>query len=549
MFQQKYAPNSQKALFQKEVVSLIRKWCSTVQTASNKKQLLLIHGPMGSGKTSTLRVLLKPFTVHSLDPDILRSFTDDTIRGNVVSYHSKTISTNKKNILLIDNVELCEKTIRSFIDAIYLKHEVSVPIVLVYVNSKLTELFSDLENVTIVHFEKPSLLEMNKLSLEIIQYEFPNWYNTLKDYSRQLVYKSEFDLRQLYYILEQLRLHLKYPKQICDNDSNNDNEECFNFAQFIDSLSVKETELDIHERIRIVFSPSEPYDFENVLQCSLAEPQAVSNAIFQNYVSLPLDLATISDIADDLSRGSTIQSRIFDNQWWYLYEDLTMASCVYPSYRIKMHSKTCTQECTNMISFKDVSCNFMNSYAEVKKIHLNNYVRLTKVSKNTHTFFNLLSDPCSCFYVADILMTSLKKVGMYFELNKKGKNISRKEKIDLCNQMNKCPETFAAFEVVVGIVYCYVLFDVDIDTLHIKRRDLQSDILQSSVINLIDLKVLKRFLNIFTMDSFSQKVLKNHTEIALQHTIIQKVLVDTHHIKVDIDNLQVNLEDLWKFSS
>ncbi|NBP00599.1 MAG: hypothetical protein EBU90_10825 [Proteobacteria bacterium] len=545
MFQHKYAPNSQKALFQKEVVSLIRKWCNTVQTSSNKQQILLVHGPMGSGKSSTLRVLLKPFTVHSLDPDILRSFTDDTIRGNVVSYHSKTISTNKNNVILIDNVELCEKTIRSFVDAIYLKHNVSVPIVLVYVNSKLSELFSDLENVTIVRFGKPSLLEMNKLSLEVIQSEFPTWYSTLKDYTRELVSKSEFDLRQLYYILEQLRLHLiftKDPKQ-------------FNFAQFIDSLSVKETELDIHERIRIVFSPSEPYDFENVLQCSLAEPQAVSNAIFQNYVLLSLDLATISDIADDLSRGSIIQSKIFDNQWWYLYEDLTIVSCVYPSYRIKTYTQKCE---TNFVvtSFKDVSCNFMNSYAEVKRIHLNNYIKLTKASTNTHTFFDILSDPCSCFYVADILIRCFKKVGMYFELNKKGKNISRKEKVELCDQMNQCPDTFAAFEIIVSIVYCYVLFDVDIDTLHIKRRELQSSTrqfqyqqLQSSSTNLIDLKVLKRFLNIFTMDSLSQKVLKSHTEIALQHTLLKKVLVDTHHIKVDIDHLHVNLENLWKFSN
>lgn len=514
-----YAPTSQKALFNKIAVQSIRKWVQLVQESSTKRLILCVYGPMGCGKTATLQVLFKPFNVQYIDPDSIRSTSETIIHP--LGYNDKTIDSTKSNIILIDNIELCEKTIKCFVESI----KVDVPIVLVFNNKKLLDLFSG-PNTTIVQFEKPSLLELNKLTQHIFsQISQLQHLATQRDFLTAIVYKSDFDLRQLFYLIEQLKMHF-----IIDKSS-----PVLNPEKILDLLSIKEIELDISQKIKYILDPTVPFHFHEVFKHSSSEPVSISNAIFQNYLSLQdINLETISSIAEDLSNGATIHNAIFDNQWWYLYDDHVLSACVRPSYKIK-NTNTILQ---SISTFKDISCNFMNSYSEIKKMYIAN---LQKCCPNTHTHSHFIYDPHLCFYVAYYILGCTKGVSAFFEAHKKGKNISRMEKMALCDLISSHPES-TLYDTMVNLLYTYTFYEVDMDQVLNKRSQLRDPNYLRDHLHLVDLRILKRFLNIFTIND-SNKIFKNHVETALQYSILQKIIVQ--YTPANVESLVVPLEELW----
>jgi hypothetical protein len=182
----------------------------------------------------------------------------------------------------------------------------------------------------------------------------------------------------------------------------------------------------------------------------------------------------------------------------------------------------------------------------------------------------MLKDIENCFNLADTCIRQFDKLNNYFDLNKRGKNTSKKEKIELCNNIKEEDE-INSLSFLVNFIYNYRLFELDINYILLHKKEFLKNIEtysttmnesdkknpQTSVIidNLdkIDIKLFKRFINIFTLNH-SNKNLKSNIEVAICYKLFKMILINLKEIdekqrpQIDnIDELTIDLNNIWKF--
>ena len=558
----KYKPTTQKMLFHKDIINHILKWVKLIKDNfdNNKtvKEILFIHGPIGCGKSVTIECLFKAYNLITIDCDILRS-NDKTseILESIVGFSDITLSNidkwnhknkrEKSNIVLIDNIELCDKGIDSFVDNIHKKNNINVPVILICNHSKYKDNFVNFPNCTFIEFKKPSLLELSKLIIDVNTNEK---LTLTKENIKTVFEKSQADIRQLFFIIDQWMLS----KQIG-----------ITFDNFIDTLELKQVDQDFSEKMQSIFDSS-PFNLKSTFHTVSAESHVLSNGIYQNYISMTgknpqisLDktqmisvLDNFTNIMDSISYSDIINNEIYSNQQWGLYNDYTFTSCVLPSYYIKKNSNIYNHDIKTkytFLPFKDFSYNFINSYDEVKKIcKLNLYNNKINPNGNKLAIYTI-SNPIDCFTIGKMFITCIIQLNTYFDQNKRGKNTTKKEKLDLCNNIIIEPYK-NALDILTSSIYEYKLFEAKInDDISIYNNDL---IIKENI-NIIDLRVFKRFLNIFTFDD-SHKLFKSNIEISIQYKILQLLVSDLQKQTIktinnihSVEELTQNLDEIWNF--
>jgi hypothetical protein len=392
---------------------------------------------------------------------------------------------------------------------------------------------------------------MTKLAMEINEHEK---LRLSKTHLKVVIDRAESDIRQLIFLLEQLKLKVRGETNIENLDLN----------QFFDSMQIKMTDIDLSNKLEYLLNVDEDFDIDYSFNISFSEPQTISSNIYQNYLNNATTLEQSIDIIEDISYSSLINHIIFDQQFWDLYESYTMYSCVLPSYYIKIKHQSNTSEPLDIQPYKDISYNFLNSYQEVKRIHMDNIINFNKKIYNKDTYksantnndishliskSDTLFEPLLCFDLAKLCISLIENINKYFDKNKKGKNTTKKEKFDLCDSIIGKKEE-ADVKYLVNILYTYKLFEIDLDWIILHRKTLENLDNVKSNVNKIDLRVFKRLLNIFTMND-NQKVLKSHTENALQYKILQNIIVDLNKISGHstkenyIDTLTMELDKIW----
>jgi hypothetical protein len=593
LFAQKYKPNTQKSLFHKDIVSHIRKWIKMLEELSefNKsvKQILFIYGPIGCAKSVTIECLFKAYNLIEIESDNIRLSDKTTdIIDLILNFNDLTLiniekinhknKKDKKNILLIDNIESCEKSLENFIQMIHVKYNKNIPIILISNNKRFGDFFTNYSNCNNIEFKKPSLLELTKLTNDINKQES---LHLSKEDIKLLIDKSQFDIRQLLFILEQWT----YGNSIQINSENK-----ITFTGFIESIRLKDQDLDLYDKLMYLFENNNKYNLKKTLQISSSEPQIISNSIYQNYISIytnnknselsPIDnlkvLENYSKIMDSISLSNTIHNEIYENQNWDLYNNYTFSSCIEPYYYLKSNLNILSKYInTNNLSnsltqFKDVSYNFTKSYEEVKKICKLNQYDVFLNFKHAYNNSYLITNFESCVILVNIIIMSIKNLNEYFDNNKKGKNTTKKEKLFLCNNITKDPVK-KSLEIIVNNIYYYKLFEIDLNQFIINKskyindkcthdtctnvkcinnKCINDDIIKENI-NQIDLRVFKRLLNIFTFDD-SNKLFKSNIEISIQYKLLQLLVNDFNKetpcskiIENNINHLTVNLEDIW----
>lgn len=581
MIIQKYKPTTQKSLFHKDIVNHIRKWIKMIEDyaddSKSVKQILFLHGPIGCSKTVTIECLFKGYNLIEIDSDNIRS-TDkivETING-IVGFRELTLANiekwnhknrrEKSNVLFIDNLELCDRGIESFIETLYNKQNVNIPIVLACNSSKYKDIFVNYQNCTFLEFKRPSLLELTKLSNEICKNEN---LGLTKDQIKSIIDKSEFDIRQLLYLLEQWSVG-----KSLSND----------FQTFIDSIQVKHTDKDLSEKLEFLFNHKHEFNVSDVYTVGISEPIVLSNSIYQNYTSIPFDvtlskadniklLENYSEIMESISVSNVIHTEIYENQNWNLYNDYITHSTVIPSYYLKKNNEIIYESYFNdkmdidedsqsnewndkfeFAPYKDISYNFLNSYEEVKKIVYSNIhsrilnpLHTGKSNIHIHTLF----DPQSCFILVDLLLTCMDHLNEYFNKNKRGKNTTKREKLELCKNINT-DQAKISLDILVNNIYEYKLFEIDTDDFLINKSKYTNDEIIQQNINKIDLRVFKRLLNIFTM-SDRHKTFRSNIETSLQYKILERLVNDYKDepakLSFNINNiLTEELDKIWNLS-
>jgi DNA polymerase III delta prime subunit len=533
MFASKYKPLTQKGLFHKDIVNHIRKWLKNIEELSEfhkpVTRALLLCGPIGCGKSTTLEILLKGYNVINVNTSDLRttegiqevvesipSFKDVTL-SNIGSRGTKC----KHNLLVIDNIESCEKSIVSFIDNIHKKKMINIPIVMMTSNSRLKSIFRDDANVLVAEMRKPTLLELTKMTNDINSTE--KLCLEKKDI-RSIVEHSQFDIRQLLFMLEQK----KYSTESIED--------------FLSNIETKHADIDLIDKLSYIFDKSKPYDMHMTDFISLSEPMTIAGGIFQNYSKNMIGLKNASDVADAISLSNLMQSQMFNDQDWSLYDMYAAMSCVIPCYYIKQEKPDMSTPNPH-VGFKDISYNFINSYEEVKRVML-----------TLHSFKSFVRPTTSIddfFFMAKIFITNISKLNEYFDQNKRGKNTSKQEKFDLCNNITDTHVLQAWTNIVEQIEY-HNLYEIDVLKLDVQTYT--SDELVMRDISRVDLRIFKRVLNIFTMDN-SNKSLKSNVETALKYKLFKLLLskISDHqtrtkqHNDKNIDTLVEDLDKIWNF--
>jgi ABC-type cobalamin/Fe3+-siderophores transport system ATPase subunit len=532
MFAPKYQPSTQKGLFHKDVVNHIRKWLKNIDDSLEYKKsvqkLLVLYGPIGCGKSTTLDILLKGYNVRMINPSDLRTLehTNDIVES-IPNFQDVTISNigkkHKNNILVIDNAEPTDKNMTNFLEILYNKKSINIPVIIMTTNTRLPSLFHGFGDVQSLEMKKPSLLELTKMSQEINANEQLE-LDPLE--IKQLVQLSQFDIRQLLFLLEQK----KYS--------------CESFSTFISSVETKHTDIDLIDKLSYVFDASNSFDFQYIDHISLSEPLSISGGIFQNYSNNLADIKQAAEIADSISQSNLMQSHMFNDQEWSLYDVYSCISCVIPCYHIKKQKSTIPSSSCTLIGFKDISYNFINSFEEVKRTMLTSYAAHKQFPSSNY-------DINDYFVLAKILLCNIGHLNYYFDSNKKGKNTSKQEKFDLCRNITD-PSVLSYWNNLVSHIYYNNIFEIDVSKLDVKSYTSEELIMKD--ITRVDLRMLKRFLNIFTMDS-SNKALKSNVETALKFKLLQTVINEekSHHEKNKRDNetkmedLVEDLDKIWNF--
>lgn len=560
MFSQKYKPTTQKSLFHKDIVNHIRKWIQTIEykyeTTKDVKQILFLNGPVGCGKSVTVECLFKGYNLINIDSDNLRN--NDKVSEalqQVIDFSSITLANidkwnhknkrDKNNIVFIDNIELCERGIESFVNLIYTRN-INVPIILICNTAKYKDIFSSYKNCTFIDFKNVSLLEISKLINDIDKEE---QLNLEKNMVKQIIEKSQNDIRQILFILEQWNIS-KQSK--------------ISFTKFIESIDIKYTDEDLSKKMEYIFKPNDKFNIDKLHSKFSCEPHLISNTIFQNYANITLDYisqtTTISEndeldildnmvnVIDNISFSNIIHSEIYENQQWQLYDEYIHQSCIIPTYYLHKNNENIFKKkdinCkVNFNSFKDISYNFINSYNEVKNVCKKNTYNRDGIIKN----LNVILEPQNCFYIVDILLNNMKILNNYFDTNKKGKNTTKKEKLELYNNIND-PIVKSALDKIFQIIYDYKLFEIDIDDFYkLKKGD--EEIIKK-YFQKINLRVLKRLLNIFTF-SDNNKIFKSNIETSLQYKILEYLINNVSNNKVSVLNtveeMTVDLDKIWGF--
>lgn len=588
MIAQKYKPTTQKALFHKDIVNHIRKWIKNVEdyadNSQSVQQILFLYGPIGCSKSVTVECLFKGYNLYEIDADTIKSNDKivETIQG-LVNFRDKTLANidkwnqksrkDKSNMILVDNLELCDKGIENFIDVVYTKHNINIPMVFVCNSIRYKDIFINYKNCTFLEFKKPSLLELTKLSIDIVKEED---LDLSKQQIKILIEKSEYDIRQLLFLLEQWY----YSKRMKHE-----------FNIFIENIQIKNIDKDLNEKMEDVFNYKRRFNFSELFILGSSEPVTMSNSIYQNYIN-SIDknlnkqdslyvLNNYCKIMDNISISNLIYNEIYENQNWDLYNNYISHSVVIPGYYLKQNNrflfekrfgkqniqnannqdlmdvdeqvtdtdqsiKEWDKQLFNFTPFKDVSYNFTNSYDEVKRISNNNIY--CKILNYKGFKSRILQDPVCCFFIVDILINSIEKLNEYFDKNKKGKNTTKKEKLELCENIERSNFKIS-LDILVNIVYEYKLFEINVDDFLINRKKyIEEEILKQNI-QKIDLKVFKRLLNIFTMND-KHKCFKSHIETSIQYKIlgflVKNYMEEPSKISYDINNiLTEDLNKIW----
>ena len=348
-----------------------------------------------------------------------------------------------------------------------------------------------------------------------------------KDKLKQIIIHSQFDLSQFFNIIEQYTINVK--------TNSNTNEPHLN--KFLNSIQLKNQDTDIITKMNYLFGyTNKNFDFDSTYTLCSVDSNIIANYTFQNYIIEDIDINSLSEISDLISASSVINDVIYSEQTFDLYDFYICNSCVYPSYILK----NLDLSKNDFIPYHDISFNLLNSYNEIKdnyflKFNETNDIIYTRTLQNTDT----------CRHIVLICLKCMEHLNDFFDNNKKGKNISKKEKamlyLDLQN--NSCKSHLNSLS---DIIYNYKLYQIDLPFIKKNINTLEP--------NSIDLKIFKRFINIFTnLDSKILKTkLKSHTETAIQFHLLNKIKSCDIFKKSKstnlVDDFIDDLSNVWKFA-
>jgi hypothetical protein len=548
---EKYKPNIQKSLFHKDKVRCIQNWIKKLKDdytnikSPSLKKILFIYGPISCGKTTLVDILLKGFNRIDINPEDLKinEHVQEIING-IRSFDSISIESmcknndknkQKFNIVVIDNVELCDKYIKNFIDSI----KTNIPIILISSNSiNVKNLLPKEMPITFIEITKVTLMELSQM---ISYININEDLNLDEDTIKKIIEKSIFDVRQVFYILEQFR----YKESA---------------SIFItDTIQEKHVDEDLVNKLNYIFSTEHEFNYSKTSLISSSDPQMISNGIFQNYIEVS-DLDTAWKTMNNITLSDIMCKNIYTDQNWELFDIYSEIACVLPAYCIKSRREFQPENFV-IKPFKDISYNYINSFHELKELTLKN------VLNTILTKYTILKNVDDITIIFKHIISMIIKLNEYFDSNKKGKNTSKKEKFDLYTLLSSQSNTdihVIILDKLATMIFTYRLFECDSFIEELKNisfpisLQVRTDFIDKNI-DKLDLRILKRYINFTSINLNTIKLIKTHTETSIklkllellfnemENNYISKIENITNNNK-NIEDCSISLSDLWNLN-
>lgn len=448
-----------------------------IKSRTNLK-LEYIVGSCGVGKTTIINTYYKKYKIITIN-DI--NNIDNII--NLNNNSCQMLYNKEQYLVVIDNVEKINDLnyVHEFLKQYNLIEKFKIIIVISIKRNK--QILKNLENI--IYINKISDIEIRNYILKFNKFNNENM--------EKIINKIDSNLHKLEFILN-------FSKTELDNFIN-DNEN-------IEELSTEDILIDIFDNNTNKINKN----IENNIR---AEPQLYLNNIYTNLLNLD-NIDDISIIFDIIIENDSIGQKIYSNNYWEMYDMYAYTSPIQCCKKILNMKKTIKH---NIQKWNDISYNFKKSKQDMELIIYKNNIKEQTLYKN------ILKERDELYTLMYIIKKKSLSIIEYVKKNKKGKNISKDQKIELFKdiKINKKND----FDELINYLYNYGLYNI--------KDNEKIDILITRIQNYLDIN--KNQKNIITINN----------EFIIIYGILEKLQKNKTIIENDIKNkiYENPIEEMW----
>lgn len=448
-----------------------------IKSRTNLK-LEYIVGSCGVGKTTIINTYYKKYKIITIN-DI--NNIDNII--NLNNNSCQMLYNKEQYLVVIDNVEKINDLnyVHEFLKQYNLIEKFKIIIVISIKRNK--QILKNLENI--IYINKISDIEIRNYILK-----FKKFNNEIIE---KIINKIDSNLYKLEFIL---------------NFSKTELENFINDNENIEELSTEDILIDIFDNKTNKINKY----IENNIR---AEPQLYLNNIYTNLLNLD-NIDDISIIFDIIIENDSIGQKIYSNNYWEMYDMYAYTSPIHCCKKILNMKKTVKH---TMQKWNDISYNFKKSKQDMELIIYKNNIKNQTLCKN------ILKERDELY----TLMYIIKKISLsileYVKKNKKGKNISKDQKIELFKDIKQNKKN--DFNKLIDYIYNYGLYNI--------KDNEKIDILITRIQNYLDIN--KNQKNIITINN----------EFIIIYGMLERLQKNKTIIENDIKNkiYENPIEEIW----
>ena len=448
-----------------------------IKSRTNLK-LEYIVGSCGVGKTTIINTYYKKYKIITIN-DINNIYNIINLNNNSF----QMLYNKEQYLVVIDNVEKINDLnyIHEFLNQYNLIEKFKIIIVILIKRNK--QILKNLENT--IYINKISDIEIHNYILK-----FKKFNNEIIE---KIINKIDSNLHKLEFIL---------------NFSKTELENFINDNENIEELSTEDILIDIFDNKTNKINKY----IENNIR---AEPQLYLNNIYTNLLNLD-NIDDISIIFDIIIENDSIGQKIYSNNYWEMYDMYAYTSPIHCCKKILNMKKTVKH---TMQKWNDISYNFKKSKQDMELIIYKNNIKNQTLCKN------ILKERDELY----TLMYIIKKISLsileYVKKNKKGKNISKDQKIELFKDIKQNKKN--DFNKLIDYIYNYGLYNI--------KDNEKIDILITRIQNYLDIN--KNQKNIITINN----------EFIIIYGMLERLQKNKTIIENDIKNkiYENPIEEMW----
>lgn len=422
--------NLSEIIGNKTQINKIKEWLLNINNL--KSRGIIISGVHGIGKSLTIKLLLKELNYLSRiihpneikDHRIFDDFNDYYNHENSIHSKIKFADEKKKQLVLIfeetENITLTSE--KKYIMDIFKENNKLKAFPLIFIsNNQHSKLLNDLKkNCEEVKFECPTLSELYQIINKICLNENLKIKN--ESVMNEIIAFSQYDIRRLINLLQELSFHSKYIDENCIHTFiEKSREKNIDTGLFDATNKLLNNYLDYDTIIKL-------YEFEKVLLPLMIHENYLRKVLYKSKDEWSDTIYDLIKISDSISRGDNIETSIYTDQNWYLQNIHGFYTCLNTSYWINKHNKKYTIENNNIKFSSDLN------KTSLKNINRKNITNLLKILPNKSIYeILILNKICN-----HLILTNQENI-LIDIISTYNKDISVKE-IELCLKIDKTNE-------------------------------------------------------------------------------------------------------------